>query len=66
MMDNDGSWLKGPGKIVARLWTVGLTPPPPRFQMAVPRRCEFLSAEGDPAWVMEVTQRMDEQLKKAQ
>ena len=27
LMDEDGSWLKGPGKIVARLWIVGLTPP---------------------------------------
>ena len=27
LMEEDGSWLKGPGKIVARLWTVGLTPP---------------------------------------
>ena len=26
MMNKDGSWLKGPGKIVARLWIVGLTP----------------------------------------
>ena len=26
MMDEDGSWLKSPGKIVARLWTVGHTP----------------------------------------
>ena len=60
----DGSWLKGPGKIVARLWTVGLTPP--QFQMAVRCRCEFMSAEGSPARVMEVTQRMVEQFEKAQ
>ena len=26
LMEEDGSWLKGPGKIVARLWVVGLTP----------------------------------------
>ena len=26
LMNEDGSWLKGPGKIVARLWIVGLTP----------------------------------------
>ena len=49
MTNEDGSWLKGPGKIVARLWIVGLTPP--RCQMAVRSRCEFLSAEGDPARV---------------
>ena len=39
LMKEDGSWFKGPGKIVARLWIVGL--PPPRFQMAVRRGCEF-------------------------
>ena len=49
MTNEDGSWLKGPGKIVARLWIVGLTPP--RCQMAVRSRCEFLFAEGDPARV---------------
>ena len=27
LMDENGNWLKGPGKIVARLWTGGLTPP---------------------------------------
>ena len=27
LMNEDGSWLKGPGKTVARLWIVGLTPP---------------------------------------
>ena len=27
LMNEDGSWLKGPGKIVARLWIVGLAPP---------------------------------------
>ena len=27
MMNEDGSRLKGPCKIVSRLWTVGLTPP---------------------------------------
>ena len=58
MMNEDGSWFKGPGKVVARLWIVGLTPP--RFQMAVRSRCEFLSVEGDPARVMEVTQQMVE------
>ena len=26
LIEEDGSWLKGPGKIVARLWIVGLTP----------------------------------------
>ena len=26
LMNEDGSWLKGPGKIVARLWIVGMTP----------------------------------------
>ena len=55
--------MKGPGKIVARLWTVGLTPP--RFQRAVRSRCELLSAEGDPARVMEVTQQMVEKFEKA-
>ena len=60
----DGSWLKGPGKIVARLWIAGLTPP--QFQMAVRCRCEFMSAKGDPARAMEVTQRMVEQFEKAQ
>ena len=60
----DGSWLKGPGKIVARLWIAGLTPP--QFQMAMRCRCEFMSAKGDPARAMEVTQRMVEQFEKAQ
>ena len=64
MMNEDGSWLKGPGKIVARLWIVGLTPP--RFHMAVRSRCEFLSGEGDPARVMEVTQKMVEMFEKAE
>ena len=63
VMDEDGSCLKGPGKIIARLWTVGLIPS--RFQMAVRRRYDFLSAEVDPARVMEVTQRMVEQFEKA-
>ena len=63
VMDEDGSCLKGSGKIIARLWTVGLIPP--RFQMAVRRRYEFLSAEGDPVRVMEITQRMVEQFEKA-
>ena len=63
-MDEYGSWLKGSGKIVARLWTVSLHPP--RFQMAVRRRCEFLSAEGDPARGMGITQRMVEQFGKTQ
>ena len=53
LINEDGSWLKGPGKIVARLWIVGLTHP--RFQRAVLCRCELLSAEGDPIRVMEVT-----------
>ena len=56
MMDDDGSWLKDLGKIVARLWTVGLQQHP-RFQLAVHRRCQFLSAEGDPGRVIEVTSR---------
>ena len=64
MMNEDGSWLEGPGKIVARLWIVGLTPP--RFQMAVCSRCKFLSVEGDPARVMEVTQQMMEKFEKAE
>ena len=64
MMDDDGSWLKDLGKIVARLWTVGLQHP--RFQMAVHRRCQFLSAEGDPARVIEVTPQMVGQFEKAQ
>ena len=64
MVDKDGSWLKGLGKIVARLWTVDLTPP--KFQIAVCRRWEFLSAESDPAKVMKVTQRMVEHFEKAQ
>ena len=64
MMDKDGIWLKGPGQLVARLCTVSLHPP--TFQMAVHRRCEFLSAEGDPARVMEVIQRVVEQFEKAQ
>ena len=64
MMNEDGSWLEGPGKIVVRLWVVGLTPP--RFQMAVRSRCEFLPVEGDPARVMEVTQQMVEKLEKAE
>ena len=64
MMDDDGSWLNDLGKIVARLWTVGLQHP--RFQMAVHRRCQFLSAEGDPARVIEVTQQMVGQFEKAQ
>ena len=64
MMNEDGSWLEGPGKIVARLWIVGLTPP--RFQMAVCSSCKFLSVEGDPARVMEVTQQMVEKFEKAE
>ena len=64
LMNEDGSWLKGPGKIVARLWIVGLTPP--RFQRAVRCRCELLSAEGDPIRVMEVTQQMVEKFEKAE
>ena len=63
--EDDTSWLKGLGKIVARLWIVGLTPPP-RFQMAVRSRCEILSVEGDPARVMEVTQQMVEKFEKAE
>ena len=34
MMNEDGSWLKGPGKIVARLWIVGLTPRDSRWRCA--------------------------------
>ena len=64
MMNEDGSWFKGPGKIVARLWIVCLAPP--RFQMAVRSRCEFLSVEGDPARVMQVTQQRVETLEKAE
>ena len=64
LMEEDGSWLKGPGKIVARLWIVGLTLS--RFQRAVRSRCELLSAEGDPARVMEVTQQMVEKFEKAE
>ena len=64
MVAGYGSWLKGPRKIIARLWTVGLTPP--RFQMAVPTCCEFLSVEDDSARVMEVTQRMAEQFEKTE
>ena len=64
LMNEDGTWLKGPGKIVARLWIVGLTPP--RFQRAVRCRCELLSAEGDPIRVMEVTQQMVEKFEKAE
>ena len=64
LMNEDGSWLKGPGKIIARLWIVGLTPP--RFQRAVRCRCELLSAEGDPMRVMEVTQQMVEKFEKAE
>ena len=60
IMNEDGSWLKDLGKIVARLWIVGLTPP--RFQMAVRSRCKFLSVEGDPAGVMEVAQQMVENI----
>ena len=52
-MDDDGSWLKGPGKVVTCLWTVNLTPP--KFQMAVRHRCKSLSVEGKPARVMEAT-----------
>ena len=64
LMNEDGSWLKGPGKIVARLWIVGLTPP--RFQRAVRCRCELLSAESDPVRVMEATQQMVEKFEKAE
>ena len=64
LMNEDGSWLKGPGKIVARLWIVGLTPP--RFQRAVRCRCELLSAEGGLIRVMEVTQQMVEKFEKAE
>ena len=64
MMNEDGNWLEGPGKIVARQWIVGLTPL--RFQMAVRSRCEFLYVEGDPARVMEVTQQMVEKFEKAE
>ena len=64
LMEEDGSWLRGPGTIVARLWIVGLTIP--RFQRAVRSRYELLSAEGDPARVMEVTQRMVEKFEKAE
>ena len=63
-MKEDGSWLKGPGKIVARLWIDGLTPS--RFQRAVRCRCELMSVEGDPAEVMEVTQKMVEKYEKAE
>ena len=64
LMNEDGSWLKGPGKIVARLWIVDLTPP--RFQRAVRCHCELLSAEGDPIRVMEVTQQIVEKFEKAE
>ena len=64
LMEEDGSWLKCQGKIVARLWIVGLTPP--RFQRVVRSRCELLSVEGDPARVMEVTQQMVEKFEKAE
>ena len=64
LMNEDGSWLKGPGKIVARLWIVRLTPP--RFQRAVRCRCELLAAEGGPIRVMEVTQQMVEKFEKAE
>ena len=64
LMEEDGNWLKGPGKILPRLWIVGLNPP--RFQRAVRNRCEFLSVEGDPARVMEVTQQMMEKFEKAE
>ena len=64
LMKVDGSWLKGPGKIVVCLQIVGLTPP--RFQRAVRSRCELLSVEGDPARVMEVTQQMVEKFEKAE
>ena len=64
LMNEDGSWLKGPGKVVARLWIVGLTPP--RFRRAVRCRCELLSADGDPIRVMEVTQQMVEKFEKAE
>ena len=57
------AWLKGLDTIVARLWIVGLTPP--RFQRAVRSHCELLSAEGDPARVLEVTQQMVETFEKA-
>ena len=55
LMQEYGSWFKGPGKTVARLWVVCLTLR--RFQMAVRSRCEFLCVEGDPARVMEATQQ---------
>ena len=64
LMEEDGSWLKGPGNIVERLRIVGLNSP--RFQRAVGSRCEFLSVEGDPARVMEVTQQMVEKFEKAE
>ena len=64
LMEEDDSWLKGPGKIVARLWIIGLTPP--RLQMAMRSRCEFLSVEGDSVRVMEVTQRMAKTFEKAE
>ena len=34
LMEEDTSWLKGPGKIVARLWIVGLTPRGSRWRCA--------------------------------
>ena len=64
IINEDGSWFKGPGKVVARLWIVGLTPP--RSQMAVRSRCEFLSVESEPARVMEVTQQTVEKFEKAE
>ena len=64
MMNGDGSWLQGPGKVVARLWIVGLTPP--RFRMAVRSCRKFLSVEGAPARVMEVTQKRVEKFEKAE
>ena len=64
LMEKKGSWLKGPGKIVARLWIFGLTPS--RFQRAVRSRCELLYVEGDPPRVMEITQQMAEKFEKAE
>ena len=58
----NGSWLKGPGKIVARLGTVDLISP--QFQMAVRCHYDFMSAEGDHARVMKGIQRMVEHLRR--
>lgn len=49
---------------LSRLWAVSLIPM--KFQMAVRHYCNFLSAEGDPASMMQVTQHMVEQFEKDQ